>query len=64
MSRSVGAEAFLAVLDGDETACRQLLSGLFPHELDELRAALGQMRSITSETYRDSRQISHLFKDF
>lgn len=63
MSRSVGTEALLAVLDGDETTCRRLLSSLFPHELDELRAALGQMRSITSETYRNSRQMSDL-KDF
>jgi hypothetical protein len=63
MSRHVGTQAFLAVLDGDETACRELLSSLFPHELDELRAALSHMRSITSETYRNPRRIND-FKDF
>jgi hypothetical protein len=45
--RYAETQALLAVLEGDEQRCEQLLSAMFPHELNELRDAVSRLRSLT-----------------
>lgn len=48
-------EALLAVLDGDENRCRELLSTLPPGELHELRCAASLLRNLTLAVHRQSK---------
>jgi hypothetical protein len=53
--RYVETEALLAVLEGDDFRCQELLSEMLPNELNELQYAVGRLRSLTVSAYQQSR---------